>query len=193
MSPDYEDQHFYNSSLDIVTTNRKPEYNSGLDSNFVKNMIQFNEAYRKYFPEGIKMFSSINEIGWVYYPENPDFNPVNYIIKTKEGKDYYISLSDSLSFYQKQSSADFLMVFNGLSIMIDAPKKSNQNSPEAGKYAVGFDGSYSIWDLKKSELVVEDNVKSTLKFDNITKKLPFRSAVLTLAHDIYEKLPMFEK
>ena len=36
-------------------------YNSGLDSNTVSIQINFDKTFRKFFPEGIKIFSTVNK------------------------------------------------------------------------------------------------------------------------------------
>ncbi|HEY6437449.1 MAG TPA: hypothetical protein VIY47_12735, partial [Ignavibacteriaceae bacterium] len=66
-SPDYEDESFENVSMDICIPKNKFDYNSGLDSNTVSFQINFDTTFRKFFPDGIKLFSSVTETGWIYY------------------------------------------------------------------------------------------------------------------------------
>lgn len=193
LSSEYEDRSFSNVAMDIIATNRKPQYNTGLDSNTISSMINFDESFRKYFPEGIKKFSSITKVGWIFYDPVFDTVIVEYSAKTKDGRDYFTSLSDSLSFFQRQSNSDFLFLFNNMTISQSSPRQSNKNSANTEDYETIINAGYSIWNCKNSDLVVQDTVTTRMKFKNLVGKWPYRATVLKLAYDIFEKLPMFEK
>ena len=134
LSPSYIDKSFNNAFMDICYINSKYEYNYGLDSNTVSMMINFDESFRKYFADGIKMFSSINKVGWIFYDYDNNYNIIEYKAKTKDGEDFFIFLDDSLSFFQKKSNSDFLFIVHNITVMQNGPMQSNKNTVETEDY-----------------------------------------------------------
>ncbi len=179
--------------MDICIPNTKYEYNTGLDSNTVSEMINFNDSFIKYFPEGIKMFSSITEVGWIIYDYDFDNTIIEYSARTKDGRDYFVTLSDSLSYFQKKSDSDFLFVIHNITTVGNALKETGRNSNSIKDYESIISGQYSIWNTKNSDLVVQDIVTTKMKFKKLAGKWPYRGVVLKLAYEIFDKLPMFAK
>jgi hypothetical protein len=150
------------------------------------------EAFRKYFPDGIKLFSSITQTGWIFYDMMKYFGSgdiIEYVAKTKDNTDFYISLPDSISFFQKQSNADFLFILQYSAIALNPPDSSNPKS----KYSTTLDHEYSIWDRKTGDLITKDVVSAKMEFDRLSGNWPYRGAIMKTAALIFEKLPMFEK
>ena len=96
-SPDYKDKSFENVHMDICIPKSKYEYNAELDSNTISFQINFDTTFRKFFPDGIKLFSSVTETGWIYYETNFESDPILYD-KQSNDRDYLYSVSmpDSL-------------------------------------------------------------------------------------------------
>lgn len=194
LSPKYEDKSFKDVSMDICYINSKYEYNDGPDSNITSSLINFDTTFKKYFADGIKMFSSVNKTGWIFYDD--DFynnNYIDYMAKTKDGKDFFVTLTDSLSIFQNKSNSDFLFIVHYIYLMQNGPMQSNKNTVGRKDYESVICIDYSIWDTKYSEIVAKDNVTTSLKFKNFAGKWPFRGVALKAASEIFDKLPMFSK
>lgn len=193
LSPEYEDESFRDVSMDICYYYTKYEYNAWRDSLTISMMLNFDETFRSYFADGIKMFSSFNEVGWVFYDYNKDvnYNFTDYKAKTKEGEDFVVHLTDSLTFFQEKSSSDFLFIVHAISVIQDGPTRTNKNQLDIKDYESRIYIEYSIWNNKNSDLVTKDNVTTSLKFKNLIGKWPFRGVVLKSAAEIFDKLPMF--
>jgi len=182
--------------MDICYINSKYEYNYGLDSNTVSMMINFDESFRKHFADGIKMFSSVTDVSWIFYDINYEFSYNDFIdskAKTKEGKDFTVSLTDSLSLFQRKSEADFLFLVHNITVIQDGPIYEDEKSASKKEYESRIYINYSIWNTKNSDLIAKDNVTTRLKFKRLTSKWSFRGVVLKAASEIFEKLPMLSK
>jgi len=196
LSPKYEDQSFKNVSMDIcypiLDFDIPPE---GADTAHIRNMKEFDEAFRQYFPDGIKAFSSVTQTGWIFYDLNyPSdslefIEPIEYLFKKKDSLEFYVYLTDSLSVLQMQSNADFLFILHMGSVILNPPDSSNPKS----KYSTMLDHEYSIWDRKSGDLVAMDKVSAKMEFDRLSGSWPYRGAVMKTTALIFEKLPMFEK
>ncbi len=193
LSPKYEDKSFTNVSMDIcypiLDFDNPPE---GADTAHINNMKVFDEAFKKYFPDGIKTFSSITKTGWIYFDMMKYFGTgeiIEYLAKRKDCTDFYISLADSISFFQKQSNADFLFILQMAAVALNPADTSNPKS----KYSTILDHEYSIWDRKTGDLITKDKVSAKMEFDRISGNWPYRGAVMKTAALIFEKLPMFQK
>jgi hypothetical protein len=189
LSPEYEDMSYEGVSMDICIPESKFDYNSGLDSITVANMNNFNENFRKYFPEGIRMFSSVDRVGWIFYDvdHNKDFN--EYEIKRADGSHFYIDLPEPLNSFQSASSSDFLFIIQNI-----FPGYNKQKASEAEKKIVTIIRmEYSVWNRKNLDLIAKDIVESKMESVKISDKWPFRTAILKLAAEVSDKLPMFSK
>lgn len=161
----------------------------GADTMYIQDAKNFNDNFRKYFPDGIKMFSTITEVDWIFYELNYKADLIEYYTKTREGLDFYVSLPDSLSKFQRKSDADFLLLLHyGGFIGNTSDTSKGQN-----KYSSIFEMEYSIWNRKDSDLVTKDRVQSRIEFDRVVNNWPYRAAIIKSAALIFEKLPMFEK
>ena len=193
-SLDYENKSFENVSMDICIPDSKYDYNSELDSAMVSSMIQFRETLMKYFPEGIKMFSTVTKTGWIFYDVNRQNFPIVYDSTTDNSRFLYsVSMPDSLSFFQEQSTSDFLFLINWITYVGNAPKQADKHSPAIRDYESIITISYSIWNTKTSDLIASDQVKTRMKFKNLGSKWPHRGVILKAASEIFERLPMFSK
>jgi len=189
LSPKYEDKSFKNVSMDLCYPKANYEYNGSLDSNTVSIMIDFQRAFLEYFPDGIKMFSSINRTGWIFYELNYFGDPIDYIALNKDGSIYNITLPDSLVYFQRKSSADYLFIHHNSTIALKEP----DSAKSIGRYETILFTDYSIWNRKTSELVTRDTVTTRMQFDHLPVKWPFRGTVMKTAALIFEKLPMFSR
>jgi hypothetical protein len=193
MSPEYEDKSFNNVALDICYPNLRYEYSPEIDSAVFLDRMNFYESFRKYFPEGIKMFSAFTKVGYIFYEIKYSHDIIEYSAKTEDGRDYFVTLGDSLSFIQRQSNSDFLFFINQMTIAQNTPQKSEIESVNNENYETIITVGYSIWNTKNSDLITQDTTTTRMKFYKLAGKWPYRGAVLKLTHDIFEKLPMFEK
>jgi|GEM_PF-6833507 len=190
LSPKYEDQSFKNVSMDIcypfIDFENVPPYT---DSAHASTMKDFYDSFIEYFPQGIKTFSSVTQTGWIFF--EPDYmdESIEYYTKTKDSLDFYVSLPDSLSNFQKKSKADFLIITQYASFTITPPDSLNPKS----KYSTSLDFEFSIWDRMTSDLVAVEKVNAKTEFDRLVNKWPYRSAMMKMASLLFEKLPMFEK
>ena len=195
LSPKYEDESFSNVTMAICYPKLDFNMQYDVDSAQIQNMKEFDEAFRQYFPDGIKAFSSVTQIGWIFYDLNyPNdslefIEPIEYLFKTKDSLDFYISLTDSLSFFQSQSNADFLLILHFAVVVLSPPDSSNPES----KYSTILDHEYSIWDRRTGDLVAQDKVSAKMEFDRLSGSWPYRGAVMKTAALIFEKLPMFSR
>lgn len=192
LSPKYEKKSFRNVSMDIcypiLDFEIPPE---GADTVHIKNMKEFDAAFKEYFPDGIKMFSSVTNTGWIFF--EPDYSAnseiIEYQIKAEDGSEFYIYPVDSIAIFQNQSNADFLLMFQ----MIYYTKNMADSTIANSKYATTIELDYMIWDTKTGELVAMDKVNSKMEFVRLAGNWPYRGAVLKSAALIFEKLPMFHK
>jgi hypothetical protein len=190
LSPKYEDQSFKNVSMDIcypiLDFEILPE---GADTAHIMNIKEFDAAFKEYFPDGIKMFSSVTNTGWIFFKPNYniDIDIIEYHTKTKDGSDFYVYLVDSIAIFQRQSNSDFLMMFQ----MIYSTKSIADTTIAKNKYATVIGLDYMIWDTMTGDLVAMDKVNSKMEFDRLAGNWPYRGAVLKSAALIFEKLPMF--
>ncbi len=193
-SPDYEDKSFSDVSMDICILKNEYTYDAELDSGMISGMIYFDDLFVKYFPEGIKMFSSTTKTGWIFYDVNYEIFPILYDGISEDGRTLYsVSMPDSLTLFQKQSTSDFLFIVHFFSFVGNRPEQSETHSPGTKDYESVITINYSIWRTKNSDLVVKDIVRTRMKFKNLVDKWPFRGVVLKAASEIFEKLPMFSK
>src|SRR3990170_7894358 len=84
-SSDYENKSFKNVSMDICIPKTKYEYNTGIDSNTISMQINFDTTFRKFFPDRIKLFSSVIETGWIFYETNYESDPILYDKLSNDG------------------------------------------------------------------------------------------------------------
>jgi len=189
-SQDYEDKSFKNVSMDIcypfIDFENVPPY---ADSSHVSTMKDFYEAFIEYFPQGIKTFSSVTQTGWIFFEDRFTDEIIEYHTITKDGLDFYVFLADSLSHFQKQSNADFLIITHLASFSLTPPDSLNPKS----KYTTFLDFEFSVWDRITSELVTMDKVTSKIEFDQLAGKWPLRGVILKSAYEIFQRLPMFSK
>ena len=183
---DYEDKSFKNVSLDICYPNVKYDYGSGLDSTTVSMQIDFDNTFKKYFPEGIKIFSTVNKTGWIFYDTNWSYEPILYDSISTNGK-YVYSLSppDSLTFFQKQSDSDFLLL---VQYMMFAGNKIDDD-----RYESLVTINYSLLNNTNLDVVAIDELTARMSFNKLGNKWPYRGVILKLASEIFERLPMFSK
>lgn len=192
LSPKYEDESFENVSMDIcypiLDFNIPPE---GADTVHIQNFKEFDTAFKKYFLDGIKMFSSINKTSWLFYKPITDINHeiIEYRTKTKDGSDFYVFLDSSTVFCRNQSNSDFLMMFQ----MIYTGKIPADSTNPKSKNATIIDIQYLIWNRGTGDLVATDKVNAKMEFDRLVGHWPYRGAIMKTAALIFEKLPMFSK
>jgi hypothetical protein len=190
LSPKYEDESFKNVSMDIcypfIDFENVPPYT---DSAHASMMKDFYDSFIKYFPQGIKTFSSVTQTSWIFF--EPDYmgESIEYYTKTKDSLDFYVSLPDSLTNFQKKSNADFLIITQYASFSLMPPDSMNPKS----KYSTSLDFEFCIWDRVTSDLVAVEKVNVKTEFDRLVNKWPYRSAMMKMASLFFEKLPMFEK
>ena len=189
LSPKYEDESFENVSMDICYPYPQYEFFPGADSVHIRTLAEFDEVFRNYFPEGIKLFSTITKVGWVFYEVNYEDDIPEYHTNTNSGLDYYLLLPDSLTKFQRESDADFLFILQSGMFIQKPPDSSNPKS----RYSTLYEIEYSIWDRNNLQLVTKDKVTSKVEFDRVANKWPYRAAITKSAALIFEKLPMFEK
>jgi hypothetical protein len=190
LSPKYEDQSFKNVSMDIcypfIDFENVPPHT---DSAHTAMMKEFYNAFIEYFPQGILTFSSVNKTGWIFFEQDYMSESIEYYTTTKDSLDFYVSLPDSLSNFQKKSNADFMIITQYASFTITPPDSLNPKS----KYSTSLDFEFSIWDRNTLDLVAMDKVQAKVEFDRVVDKWPYRSAMMKMAAVFFEKLPMFQK
>lgn len=192
LSPKYEDESFTNVSMAIcypkLDFNIPPER---ADTTHIQNMKEFDEAFKKYFLEAIKTFSSISEPDWIFFKPDYDMHKdfTEYWTKTKDGSDFYVIIDSTLAFFRKQSNSDFLMTFEMISYRKIPADSTDLNS----KYASVIDLNYLIWERHTGDLIAKEKVTAKTEFDRLPGKWPYRSAIMKSAALIFEKLPMFQK
>ena len=189
LSPKYEDESFKNVSMDICYPNPQYELVRGSDTAHIQTLIEFDEAFKEYFPDAIMLFSTITKVGWVFFEVNYEADIPEYHTKTKDSLDFYVLLPDSLTKFQRESDADFLFLLNYGAITANPPDSSNARS----KYSTIYEMEYLIWDRKNLELVAMDKVSSKIEFDRLVNSWPYRASITKSAALIFDKLPMFEK
>ena len=185
---DYEDKSFEDVSMDICINKNKYTYEAGLDSNIVSTMAFLYDNFEKYFSEGIKMFSSVTETGWIFYETNWETFPLLYEQIGKNNRTIYsVSMPDSLSIFQKQSNSDFLFFIHGATWVPD------KKSMDKKYYEAILTINYSIWNTKNSDLVARDEITTRMAYKNPGTITSARGVILKSASEIFERLPMFEK
>ena len=193
-SPEYEDKSFENVSMDICIPKNKFDYNSGLDSNTVSFQINFDTTFRKFFPDGIKLFSSVTETGWIYYETNFVSKPIFYEKQSNDGNYLYsVDMPDSLSFFQKWTKSDFLFVIHYITFAGNPPNQQNNSSNNRENYKSIITLRYSLWNAHNSDLVATDQITTRMNFTELVDKWPLRGVILESASEIFERLPMFSK
>ena len=193
-SPDYEDKSFENVSMDICIPKNKFDYNSGLDSNTVSFQINFDTTFRNFFPDGIKLFSSVTETGWIYYETNFGSDPIFYEKQSNDGNYLYsVDMPDSLSFFQIRTKSDFLFVIHYITFAGNPPTQQNNSSKIRGNYKSIITLRYSLWNAHNSDLVATDQITTQMNFNELADKWPLRGVTLKSAYEIFERLPMFAK
>jgi len=189
LSAKYEDESFENVSMDICFPYPQYELIPGSDTAHFMTLIEFDSAFKNYFPEGIKLFSTISNVGWVFFNVEYGDDIVEYYTQTQDGHEYYLLLPDSLTKFQRESEADFLFVPYFSSFTTKLPDSSTARI----KYSTAYEIEYAIWDRKNLEIVTKDRVTSIIEFDRLVNNWPYRAAITKSAALIFEKLPMFEK
>jgi hypothetical protein len=193
-SPDYEDKLFENVSMDICIPKNKYEYNTGLDSNTISFQINFDTTFRKFFPDGIKLFSSVTETGWIFYETKFESDPIFYEKQSNDGNYLYsVDMPDSLSFFQKRSDSDFLFVIHYIMFTGNTPTQKNNSSNNRENYESIVTLNYSLWNTHNSDLVATDQITTYMQFDELADKWPLRGVTLKSAYEIFQRLPMFSK
>lgn len=193
-SPDYEGKSFENVSMDICIPKNKFDYNSGLDSNTVSFQINFNTTFRNFFPDGIKLFSSVTETGWIFYETKFESDPIFYEKQSNDGNYLYsVDMPDSLSFFQKRSESDFLFVIHYITFAGNPPKMDYNKSNRRDEFESIITVRYSLWNTLNLELVATDEVTTRMAFNNLGDKWPLRGVTLKSAYEIFQRLPMFSK
>ncbi len=193
-SPDYENKTFENVSMDICIRDAKYEYNAGLDSNIVSSHLNFVSTFRKYFLDGIKMFSTVTKTGWIFYDVNWENFPIVYDSTSDNGRYHYsVSMPDSLSYFQHNSDADFIFIVHHVNFMGQIPENSKADLKNTEDYSSNIQIDYSIWNNKNSRLVVKDQILVSSKFKTLVNEWPFRNVLIKTAAEIFNKLPMFSK
>jgi hypothetical protein len=187
LSPIYEDESFENVSMDICFP--KYELFPNSDTEHIHKLVEFNEAFNNYFPEGIKLFSTITKVGWIFYEVKYGVDIPEYHTIVNDGLDYYLLLPDSLSKFQRESNADFLFVLYYSGFTPVPPDSSTKRL----KYSTTYEIEYAIWDRGNLEILTKDIVSAKVEFDRVVNKWPYRAAITKSAALIFEKLPMFEK
>jgi hypothetical protein len=189
LSPKYEDKSYEDVSMDICFPYPQYELIPGSDTTHFQTLVEFDKSFKEYFPEGIMLFSTIKEVGWVFFEVNYADDIIEYNIRIDDDLDYYLLLPDSLTKFQRESDANFLFV-PYFSAFTNKPPDSTMTQE---KYSTTYEIEYAIWDRKNLELVTKDKVKSTIEFDRLVDNWPYRDALTKSAALIFEKLPMFEK
>ena len=193
-SSDYENKSFKNVSMDICIPKTKYEYNTGIDSNTISMQINFDTTFRKFFPDRIKLFSSVIETGWIFYETNYESDPILYDKLSNDGNYLYsVSMPDSLSFFQIRSKSDFLFVIHYITFAGNSPTQQNNSSNIKKGYESIITVNYSIWNSKNSDLVAIDQVTTKMSFHRLGDRWPYRGVILKSAYEIFERLPMFNK
>jgi len=187
-SPDYEDKSFENVSMDICINKNKYTYEAGFDSNRVSTQAFLYDNLEKYFSEGMKMFSSVTETGWIFYETNWEIFPLLYEkIVDNRITIYAVSMPDSLTVFQRKSDSDFLFIIHHSTWV---PEKRSENSKY---YETDFTIGYSIWNTKNSDLVARDEITTRMAYKNPGTIPSARGVILKSSSEIFERLPMFSK
>ena len=189
LSPKYEDESFENVSMDICYPNPQYELIPGSDTAHIQSLIEFEEAFKNYFPDGIMLFSTITKVGWLFFDVDYESDIIEYHRKTEDSLNIYVFLPDSLTNFQRKSEADFLFIIQYGAVMQSPPDSTDPQS----RYSTTYDIGYSVWDLKNSDLIAMDKVSSKVEFDKFVDHWPYRAVINKSAALIFEKLPMFEK
>jgi hypothetical protein len=172
--------------MDICYPKAKYDYNSGRDSNYLSFQINFDTTFKKYFPEGIKMFSTFNKTRWIFYETNFSNEPIFYDSISTDGKYIYsISPPDSLTFFQRQSNSDFLLLIQNVTLT------GNKTSDD--KYESIITINYSLWNNTSLDVVAIDQLTTRMNFNKLGNKWPLRGVIIKLASEIFDRLPMFSK
>ncbi len=188
----YEDSLYINKSLTIWFPALDKSYNAFLDTAFVDDRNHFFDSFKKYFPEALKMFSTFNQIDWKYF--EPDYieYPVDYTVNLNEADRFYYTLMRPLSFYTHDLCTDFFILITEVMISKKTPSE-NDSTENVTKLATTVAMSYSIWDVKNSNLISADRVETTTEFKTTANKWPYRGVITKLAAELIDKLPMFSK
>ena len=132
------------------------------------------------------MFSTVNKIGWIFYDTNFSNEPILYDSISTDGEFIYsISPPDSITFFQRQSNSDFLLIIQSLTF--------TGNVINVNKYESIITLNYSLWDNTNLNLVAIDQLTTRMNFNKLGNKWPYRGVILKSASEIFERLPMFSK
>lgn len=188
----YADSSFTNSSLTIWFPELDMNYNPDYDSVFQVDRNHFFDSYKKYFPEALKMFSSFNQINWKFFEPGRMDETIDLSFISSEGEEFTYLLEHPVSFYTKDISSNFFILITELMCSKQTPSE-NTESPTKINFATTVTMSYSIWDVKNSNLISVDRVESTTEFKTLTDKWPYRGVIFKLASELADELPMFSK
>ena len=185
ISPKYKDKTYTNIGIDILYP--RPQENWGTDSLSHALYQQFHQAFRKYFQDGVKMFSTISKVSNIYYDQGNN-SPQLYNVQSTAGKRETLMLPDSIQNLQNNSSSDFFMIIQTLSWSVDY-----KSSRKSDGYVTRFHLNYSLWDDINGNLVSYGNVNSEQEFKVLTTGWPYKSSIIKLAAETFKNLPMFAK
>ncbi len=185
--PNFTDQSSTNPGIDIFLT--KPLEFFGTDSS--DNAIYQNlQKYIKiYFPEGLTMFSRIQQVNWYYYE---DKFPVRYfhgMDKPMSGSRDHVTLLDSLENFLAKSKEEFLLIFNGFAWAIRYKNNSNENNG----YVTEIVAPFTLWDTKREKLISFGIIRTDQEFKKITPTWPYKSTIIKLANDFVINHPFLMK
>jgi hypothetical protein len=188
----YEDSAFTNSSLTICIPDLDTNYNERSDSAFQIDRDHFFDSFKKYFPEALKMFSAFNQISWKFFEPGFSDETIDLSFISSEGEEFTYLLNHPVSFYTKDIGSDFFILITELMCSKQTPSDNTGSSTKIN-FATTVAMSYSIWDVKNSNLISVDRVESTTEFKTLTDKWPYRGVIFKLVSEMADKLPMFSK
>jgi hypothetical protein len=192
-SPKYENRRFNDATIGIIMVDLSLDTLSSRDLEEANpKMLDFGKTFTEYFPIGIKKFSTIKKVDWIYYTVEPFSERIEYKLNSPFGNEIDISLPYSLNYFNSKINTDFVLFIKFLSIQYD-PEEIAQTEIEGRKYEMKFIMEYYIWDNNNLEFISIDKTKTSSEFDKLPEIGLFRNIILKMAFKIFQKLAMFQK
>jgi len=107
----YENSNFNDATMSIVFVDLGLDTLSSEDLETANpNMLDFAKTFNEYFPIGIKNFSTIKKVNWLYYPSKTFSESVEYNLISNTGNKINISLPYSMQYFKDRTNADFIFL-----------------------------------------------------------------------------------
>jgi len=177
------DNKFKVTSIDLFIPEFRYELPAGPDRTMAENRINFFNQFIKYFPEGIKKYSFVNEVGVNLFKLDPNKNTVEYNFKNLDGSDNFIYLPEPIVTFANMSNSDFIFLIQYLQLYQNEFPKHGFDK----KYITKVQMQYSVWDRSNLNLVSVDTISATAGEYKSDRNWPFRNAILNLADKIIDK------